>query len=102
METFLKVGGLSVKAQSNHSVSTATDQRGEQTINKDAKNICNILYSHNLPVAVCNKAVESSANLPERRRTILAFLKGIKSARIKEWGIKKCGTYYCECHKKLH
>ena len=37
LETFSKVGGLSVQAQSNYSVRTATDQRGEQTINKDAK-----------------------------------------------------------------
>ena len=36
METFLKVGGLSIQAPSNHPVRAATDQRGEQTINKDA------------------------------------------------------------------
>ena len=49
-----------------------------------------------MPVAVCNKAVESPANLPEKRRTILAttFLKGIKSARIKECRIKGVDFLY--------
>ena len=37
LETFLKDGGLTVEVQNSHSVRTATDQRGEQTINKDAR-----------------------------------------------------------------
>ena len=37
MESFLKVGGLSVGAQKHHTVKTSTDQRGEHTINKQAK-----------------------------------------------------------------
>lgn len=37
LETFLKVDRLSVQAQSDHSVGRATDQHGEQTVNKDAR-----------------------------------------------------------------
>ena len=37
LETFLKDRGLTVEAQSNHSIRTATDQRREQTNNKDAR-----------------------------------------------------------------
>ena len=37
MKQFLKEKGLSIQAQDNHCLKTATDQRGEQTINKDAK-----------------------------------------------------------------
>ena len=37
LETFLKDGGLTVEAQSNHSIRTATDQSGEQTNNKGAR-----------------------------------------------------------------
>ena len=37
MENTLKVGSLSVQAQERHAVKTSTDQRGEQTINKQAK-----------------------------------------------------------------
>ena len=37
MENFLKVGGLSVQAQERYAVKTSTDERGEQTINKQAK-----------------------------------------------------------------
>ena len=37
MENFLKVGGLSVQAQERHAVKMSTDQRREQTINKQAK-----------------------------------------------------------------
>ena len=34
--------GMSVQAQTVHPVRTAIDQRGEQTINKDAKTTVNI------------------------------------------------------------
>ena len=40
--------GLSVQAQSNYPIMTAADQRGEQTINRDAKttgNCSNIFFS---------------------------------------------------------
>ena len=37
LETFLKVCGLPVEAQSNRPVRTATYQRGEQNIDEDAK-----------------------------------------------------------------
>ena len=37
MENVLKFGGLSVQARERHAVKTSTDQRGEQTINKEAK-----------------------------------------------------------------
>ena len=37
IENFLKIGGLSVQAQERHAVKTSTDQRGEQTITKQAK-----------------------------------------------------------------
>ena len=37
MENFLKIGGLSVQAQERRAVKTSTDQRGEQTIIKQAK-----------------------------------------------------------------
>ena len=37
MKEYLKLGGLSVQPQVRHLVRTATDQCGEQTINKDAK-----------------------------------------------------------------
>ena len=37
MKDHLKLGGISVQAQTKHAIRTPTDQRGEQTINKDAK-----------------------------------------------------------------
>ena len=37
MKEYLKLGGISVQPQARHLVRTATDQRGEQTINKNAK-----------------------------------------------------------------
>jgi len=37
MRLYIAKGGFSVQAQSSHNVRTATDQRGEQSINRDAK-----------------------------------------------------------------
>ena len=37
MKEYLKLGGLSVQPHDRHLVRTATDQRGEQNINKGAK-----------------------------------------------------------------
>ena len=39
MVDYLEKGIFSVQAQSNNAIRTATDQRGEQTINKDAKTV---------------------------------------------------------------
>lgn len=40
LKSLLETVGISVQGQSNHSLRTAIDQRGEQTINKDAKTNC--------------------------------------------------------------
>ena len=40
MPQYIKQGIFSVQAQEHHSIRTSTDQRGEQSINKDAKSIC--------------------------------------------------------------
>lgn len=37
LKKYLDKGGFSTQAQEYHFIRTATDQRGEQTINKDAK-----------------------------------------------------------------
>ena len=37
MRDYLQLGGISAQGQTRYAVRTATDQRGEQTINKDAK-----------------------------------------------------------------
>ena len=37
LKKLLMAKGMSVQAQTNHPVRTSVDQRGEQTINKDAK-----------------------------------------------------------------
>ena len=37
LKPLLMLKGMSVQAQTNHPVRTSVDQRGEQTINKDAK-----------------------------------------------------------------
>ena len=37
MAQYLEKGGFSTQAQEHHNIRTSTDQRGEQTINKDAK-----------------------------------------------------------------
>ena len=37
LEDLISKHGLSIQAQEKHSLKTAADQRGEQTINKDAK-----------------------------------------------------------------
>ena len=37
LKNYMEKGGFSIQGQSHHSIRTATDQRGEQTINKDAK-----------------------------------------------------------------
>ena len=38
LKTFLEENGMSVQAQEKYALRTAVDQRGEQTINKNAKN----------------------------------------------------------------
>ena len=47
MKELLMAKGMSVQAQTVHPVRTATDRRGEQTINKDAKTTGNIYFSRN-------------------------------------------------------
>ena len=42
LKELLMAKGMSVQAQTVHPVRTAIDQRGEQTINKDAKTTVNI------------------------------------------------------------
>ena len=37
MTEFFRIGGISAQAQTKHAIRTATDQRGEQNINEDAK-----------------------------------------------------------------
>ena len=37
MKKYIQLGGISAQGQTRHDLRTATDQRGEQTINKDAK-----------------------------------------------------------------
>ena len=39
MKEYLEKGVFSIQAQDHHPVRTATDQRGEQTINRDAKTV---------------------------------------------------------------
>ena len=39
MQEYLENGIFSVQAQEHHTIRTSTDQRGEQTINKDAKTV---------------------------------------------------------------
>ena len=45
MTEFFRIGGISAQAQTKHVIRTATDQRGEQTINKDAKSTGNSIQS---------------------------------------------------------
>ena len=42
MREYLQLGGISAQGQTRHVVRTATDQRGEQIINKDAKQQVNV------------------------------------------------------------
>ena len=42
MELDISQKGLSIQAQNNYPVMTAADQRGEQTINRDAKTLGNL------------------------------------------------------------
>ena len=44
MREYLKIGGISAQAHTKHAVRTATDQRGEQAINKDAKITGNLIW----------------------------------------------------------
>ena len=39
MQEYLEQGIFSVQAQDNHAIRTATDQRGKQSINRDAKTV---------------------------------------------------------------
>ena len=39
MQEYVEKGIFSIQAQASHLIRTATDQRGEQTINKDAKTV---------------------------------------------------------------
>lgn len=47
MEELIDRNGLSIQAQENHHVMTAADQRGEQTINRDAKTLGNLVFMKN-------------------------------------------------------
>ena len=46
MEELIVENGLSIQAQVNHPLMTATDQRGEQTINRDAKTLGSVYDYH--------------------------------------------------------
>ena len=48
MKDHLKLGGISVQAQTKHAIRTPTDQRGEQTINKDAKTTDIVIANYEL------------------------------------------------------
>ena len=48
MKDHLKLGGILVQAQTNHAIRTPTDQRGEQTINKDAKTAGIVIANYEL------------------------------------------------------
>ena len=43
MSELIEVNGLSIQTQDHHPTMTAVDQRGEQTIHRDAKTIGKIL-----------------------------------------------------------
>ena len=45
MTKFFRIGGISTQAQTKHAIRTATDQRVEQTINKDTKSTSNSIQS---------------------------------------------------------
>ena len=45
MTEFFRIGGISTQAQLKHAIRFATDQRGEKTINKDAKSTRNSIQS---------------------------------------------------------
>ena len=48
MKNHLKLGGILVQAQTNHAIRTPTDQRGEQTINKDAGTTGTVIANYEL------------------------------------------------------
>ena len=45
MTEFFRIAGISAQTQTKHAIKTATDQRGEQTISKDAKSTSNSIQS---------------------------------------------------------
>ena len=45
MEALISQNGLSIQAQESHQLMTASGQRGEQTINRDAKTLGKVLFS---------------------------------------------------------
>ena len=45
MEAVISQNGLLIQAQESHQLMTASDQRGEQTINRDAKILGKVLFS---------------------------------------------------------
>ena len=45
MTEIFRIGSIWAQAQTKHAIRTATDQRGEQTINKDAKSTGNSIQS---------------------------------------------------------
>ena len=57
---FFRIGGISAQAQTKHAIRTATDQRGEQTINKDAKSTGNSIRS-GLQTKTANKYTKMAA-----------------------------------------
>ena len=48
MKDHLKLEGISVQAQTKHAIRTPTYQRGEQTINKDAKTTGIVIANYEL------------------------------------------------------
>ena len=45
MEALISQNGLSIQALESHQLMAASDQRGEQTINRDAKTLGRVLFS---------------------------------------------------------
>lgn len=67
MKEYLEQGIFSVQAQENHAVRTPTDQRGEQSINRDAKTVGNRKFIQTKSVYNCREfkfliAVRSAKN----------------------------------------
>ena len=60
MEALISQNGLSIQAQESHQLMTASDQSGEQTINRDAKTQGQVLfqsftYTSNVSYHVCRR-----------------------------------------------
>ena len=75
MTEFLRIGGISAQSQTKHAIRTATDQRGEQTINKDAKTtgiFTTIIYNNSDQFK--GNSFGKSVDFENRQRSILKTL----------------------------